>query len=163
MPHMPSENIVNMVKTIHKRYHFQAGQMTRQALVFQPERQSWAEGEMDLFRLWKEQVPQRSCCSSERMGFPNGVVAAPRKGRIPKSYGTTNPTQETYWERHKRMATSAQKRSSKELSRRQASCRLSWWWGAIQSGLGLVGFCGLILGQVQGLVGFVSFFHPKRA
>lgn len=45
MPHMPSENIVNMVKTIHKRYHFQAGQMTQQALVFQPERQSWAEGE----------------------------------------------------------------------------------------------------------------------
>ena len=37
---------------------------------------------------------------------------------IAKSYNKTTFTQETYWERHKRVAASAEERSIKELSKR---------------------------------------------
>lgn len=68
---------------------------------------------MTVFRLWRGNVLQWSCCSSEMKGFPDGGVAALRKGRIPKSYGTTNLIQETYWERRKRMAASAHLEAAK--------------------------------------------------
>lgn len=56
------------------------------------------------------------------------------------------------------MPASPWEKSNKELSRQQALCGVSFGGGgggeAFQSGLGLVGFCGLILGHGQGLVGF---------
>lgn len=72
---------------------------------------------------------------------------------IPESRCTTNLMEEIYWERHKTVTTSAQERSSKELSRSQTLYSFLWG-GAFQDGLGLVRFYSPILGQAQGLVGF---------
>lgn len=72
-----------------------------------------------------------------------GILTAGSQG-IPPSHTHSNLTQEIYWEKHRRVAASAQESSSRELSGEQALCRLLWD-RPLQGGLGLLGFCGLIL------------------
>lgn len=104
--------------------------------------------------------------SSEGKGFPNVPVTALRGVEKypgswePKntegSHCTSDRTQ-ICWERHKKVAASAQSRSSKELNRRQALYRVSWGWrfpGRRYPEWGLMGFQVLSLGWAEGLVSF---------
>lgn len=88
------------------------------------------------------------CDSSVQVGKKRHPVSQEPRNTT-KSHPTTNPIQETYWERNPRRV--ALMRSSGELSRREGLYRMSWgWWGgvgprAFRDGLGWEELCGLTL------------------
>lgn len=95
------------------------------------------------------------CVAAQRDRYPGTW----RSETTTESYCPTNLTHEIHCGKHRKVVASVQERRSKELSGRQGIYMVSWAQsfpgGPIQRVLGLVGFCGLISGWAQRLVGFV--------